>query len=68
MTGTVINVITVVAGGTLGALLGERLPSRIRHIIMQGVGLVTLAVGMSMAVATKNFVLVLRRQKTGIHM
>ena len=59
MTGTVINVITVVAGGTLGALLGERLPSRIRHIIMQGVGLVTLAVGMSMAITTNNFVLVL---------
>ncbi len=59
MTGTVINVITVVAGGTLGALLGERLLSRIRHIIMQGVGLVTLAVGMSMAITTNNFVLVL---------
>ena len=59
MTGTVINVITVVAGGTLGALLGERLPSRIRQIVMQGVGLVTLAVGMSMAITTKNFLLVL---------
>ena len=59
MTGTVINVITVVAGGALGALLGERLPSRIRSIIMQGVGLVTLAVGMSMALATENFLLVL---------
>ena len=59
MTGTVINVITVVAGGTLGTLLGERLPSRIRRIIMQGVGLVTLAVGMSMAITTKNFLLVL---------
>ena len=63
--GTVINVITVVAGGTLGALLGERLPSRIRHIIMQGVGLVTLAVGMSMAITTKNFVLVLVSIVTG---
>ncbi len=59
MTGTVINVISVVAGGTLGTLLGERLPSRIRRVIMQGVGLVTLAVGMSMALTTENFVLVL---------
>ena len=65
MTGTVINVISVVAGGTLGTLLGERLPSRIRHIIMQGVGLVTLAVGMSMALTTKNFVLVLVSIVTG---
>jgi len=59
MTGTIINVATVIAGGTLGTLLGEKLPSRIRHIVMQGVGLVTLAVGMSMAITTKNFLLVL---------
>jgi len=59
MTGIAINVAAVVAGGTLGTLLGEGLPSRIRHIIMHGVGLVTLAVGMSMAITTKNFVLVL---------
>ncbi len=59
MTGTIINVITVIAGGTLGTLLGERMPPRIRQIVMQGVGLVTLAVGMSMAITTKNFLLVL---------
>ena len=59
MTGTIVNVITVVAGGTLGTLLGERLSSGIRQIVMQGVGLVTLAVGMSMAITTKNFLLVL---------
>lgn len=59
MTGTIINVATVVVGGTLGTLLGERLPPRIRRIVMQGVGLVTLAVGMSMALSTRNFLLVL---------
>ena len=59
MTGTIINVATVIAGGTLGTALGERLPPRIRHIVMQGVGLTTLAVGMSMALTTSNFLLVL---------
>jgi hypothetical protein len=59
MTGTVINVATVIAGGTLGTLLGERLSPRVRHIVMQGVGLVTLAVGTSMAITTENFLLVL---------
>ena len=59
MTGTVINVSTIIAGGTLGTLLGERLPARIRGIVMQGVGLVTLAVGVSMAITTENFLLVL---------
>jgi len=57
--GTAINVVTVVAGGTLGTLLGERLPRRIRRIVMQGVGLVTLVVGISMALSTKNFLSVL---------
>ncbi|HIC93257.1 MAG TPA: DUF554 family protein [Anaerolineae bacterium] len=59
MMGTAINVVTVVAGGTLGTLLGERLPRRIRRIVMQGVGLVTLVVGISMALSTKNFLSVL---------
>jgi len=59
MTGTIINVAAVIAGGTLGTVLGERLPSRIRHIVMQGVGLTTLTVGMSMALTTENFLLVL---------
>jgi uncharacterized membrane protein YqgA involved in biofilm formation len=59
MTGTIINIATVIIGGTLGTILGEKLPPRIRHIVMQGVGLVTLALGMSMALTTRNFLLVL---------
>jgi uncharacterized membrane protein YqgA involved in biofilm formation len=59
MTGTLINVAAVLVGGTLGALLGERLPARIRQIVMQGVGLVTLVVGTSMALGTNNVLLVL---------
>jgi uncharacterized membrane protein YqgA involved in biofilm formation len=59
MTGTLINVAAVLIGGILGSLLGERLPARIRSIVMQGVGLVTLVVGMSMAITTGNIILVL---------
>ncbi len=59
MIGTFINVATVIVGGSLGTLLGERLPPRIRQIMMQGIGLVTLAVGMDMALTTNNFLLVL---------
>jgi len=59
MTGTLLNVVAVLLGGTLGALLGDRLPERIRQIVMQGVGLVTLVVGMSMALGTNNVLLVL---------
>jgi len=59
MTGTILNVVAVLLGGTLGALLGERLPERIRQIVMQGVGLVTLVVGTSMALGTDNVLIVL---------
>lgn len=59
MTGTVINVITVVVGGSLGAVLSDRLPPRLREIVVQGVGLVVLAVGMDMALGSDNFLIVL---------
>jgi len=59
MTGTLINVATVLLGGILGTLLGERLPPRIRRIVVQGIGLVVLALGMDGALKTDNFLLVL---------
>lgn len=42
--GTVINVATVLVGGLLGVMIGDRLPERMRRTIMQGLGLVTIAV------------------------
>jgi uncharacterized membrane protein YqgA involved in biofilm formation len=42
--GTLINLATVATGGLLGALVGDRLPPSMRRTIMQGLGLVTLAV------------------------
>ncbi len=65
MIGTLVNVLTVIVGGSLGALLGERLPARFRHIVMQGVGLVVLAVGMDMALGTDNIILVLGSMMIG---
>lgn len=59
MTGTIINVTTVLIGGTLGTLLGNRLPERARETVMHGLGLVTLVVGISMALTTQNVLLVL---------
>jgi uncharacterized protein len=52
VTGTLINAGTVVAGTLVGTLLGERLPDRIREIVMDGLGLVVLAVGMDGALAS----------------
>lgn len=43
--GTLINLVAVAVGGGIGLFAGDRLPERVRRTIMQGLGLVTLAVG-----------------------
>jgi uncharacterized membrane protein YqgA involved in biofilm formation len=42
--GTIINVLAIVAGSGVGILVGSRLPDRVRETILQGLGLVVLAV------------------------
>ncbi len=59
MTGTILNVITVIIGGTLGAILGARLPDKIRETVMHGLGLLVFVIGISMALTTKNVLIVL---------
>ncbi len=49
--GTWINVATVLCGTGLGLLLRGRLPLAMQRIISQGVGLLTLLIGMQMASA-----------------
>lgn len=59
MIGTLLNVITVIIGGILGARLGARLPSPMRETVMQGLGLMTLVIGVQMALGTRNILIVL---------
>ncbi|MDB9313337.1 DUF554 domain-containing protein [Spirulina sp. CS-785/01] len=47
--GTWINIATVLFGTMVGVLLQHRLPEKMRRIITQGVGLLTLWLGVSMA-------------------
>ncbi len=42
--GTAVNVVTVLAGTTVGVLLGHRLPERTRKVVTDGLGLVTLLI------------------------
>jgi uncharacterized membrane protein YqgA involved in biofilm formation len=58
-TGTIINVITVLVGGTLGTLLGARLPERMRETIMHAVGLLTIVIGVQLSLETSNILIVL---------
>ena len=48
MTGTFINIATVLFGGTIGLTIGPRFPSRVRDTVIISLGLFTLAVGVSM--------------------
>ncbi|MBM4428971.1 MAG: DUF554 domain-containing protein, partial [Chloroflexi bacterium] len=59
MTGTILNVVTVLIGGSLGTLLGQRLPDRVRQTVLHGLGLVTIVVGLSMALQTANILIVM---------
>jgi hypothetical protein len=59
VTGTILNGITVVIGGTLGALLGARLPEKMRETVMHGLGLMTMVIGVQMAIGTRNILIVL---------
>jgi len=43
--GTLINVVAILLGSSLGIFAGHRLSERIRETIMQGLGLATLAIG-----------------------
>lgn len=59
LTGTLLNVLTVVIGGTLGTFLGARLPEKMRETVMHGLGLLTLVIGVQMALTTSNILIVL---------
>ena len=59
MTGTIINTITVLIGGTLGLLFGARLPERLKATVIAGMGLFTAAIGIQMFLGTENPLIVL---------
>lgn len=49
--GTVLNVVTVVAGSAAGLLVGHRLPQRTRDVVTDALGLVTLLIAAISAAA-----------------
>ncbi len=59
MIGTLLNIGTVLLGGTLGLLFGSRLPDRLRKTVIAGLGLFTLAYGLYNFLKTQNPLIVL---------
>ena len=59
MTGTLINVATILIGGMLGLIFGTRVPERLKATVISGMGLFTGAIGMQMFLKTENSLIVL---------
>jgi hypothetical protein len=59
LTGTVINVATVLVGGMVGAVVGERLPEKFRQTVMNAIGLMTLLIGFQMGLGTRSVIILL---------
>ena len=56
--GTLVNVVAVLLGASLGVALGHRLPQRTRDVVTDGLGLVTLVIALLSAYAVTDDVLV----------
>jgi len=59
MTGTILNTITVLVGGTMGLLFGARLSERVKQTVLIGLGLFTFGIGVKMFIDTQNSIIVL---------
>lgn len=57
--GTIINVCAIVLGTAIGALLGNRLPAKMRETAMDGLGLLCVVIGLTMAIKTQNVLYVM---------
>ena len=65
MLGTIVNIIAVLTGGSLGLLLNKNLPDRFIKIFFQVIGLFTLFLGISMALKTTHVMLMVIALVTG---
>ncbi|TGE34127.1 DUF554 domain-containing protein [Desulfosporosinus sp. Sb-LF] len=59
MLGTIVNTLAIVFGGVMGLLFGHALPERMKKTVIQGIGLAVLLIGGSMAMQTKNPIIVI---------
>ena len=64
--GTILNIVTVLIGGSLGLLIGNRLQKNIHEAVISVTGFISLVMGMQMALQTKNILIVLISLMIGI--
>lgn len=59
MTGTLLNIATVIVGSIIGLIFGARIPDKLKSTIIAGMGLFTGAMGLQMFLNTENPLIVL---------
>jgi uncharacterized membrane protein YqgA involved in biofilm formation len=59
MKGTLVNTATVIVGSGIGLWVGHRLPENIKKIVLQAMGLVTILLGIQMALKTESVLILI---------
>ena len=59
MTGTIINVVAIIAGSLLGLFFGARLSDQLKATVISGMGLFLVGMGLQMFLKTENSLVVL---------
>jgi len=59
MKGTLVNTATVIVGSGIGLWVGHRLPENIKRIVLQAMGLVTILLGIQMALKTESVLILI---------
>lgn len=65
MKGTIVNALAVVVGGIIGLVLNKKLPARLVETVFQGIGLITLFFGISMAMQSEHWLVLIVSVVTG---
>lgn len=59
MTGTILNIATILVGGVIGLIFGARIPHKLKETVIAGMGLFISAMGLQMFLKTENSLIVL---------
>ena len=59
MTGTLINILTVLIGSAIGLLIRSKIPENYKLILLQAIGLLTLVIGLQMALRTQEMLIMM---------
>ena len=57
MVGTLVNVGAILVGSLAGVLIHSRLPKKMVDVVFQGIGLITITIGVSMALRSDNLII-----------